>query len=59
MTDQYLQLVERDFLAAHWAWLKQVLRIESIVADNADIPGLQQDRKYVLFAFYISVEGFS
>lgn len=40
MTDQYLQLVERDFLAAHRACFKQVLRIQSTVADKADIPGL-------------------
>lgn len=30
-----------------------------MVADKTDVPALQQDRKYVLFAFYISVEGLS
>lgn len=58
-SDQRLQVMERDFLAAQRACFKQLWWIQSIVADKADIPALQQDKKYVLFAFYISVEGLS
>ena len=44
MKDFRLQLTERDFIAAHRACSKQVLRIQSILADEADIPALQQER---------------
>lgn len=43
MKDFCLQPMERYFIAAPRACSKQVLRIRSILADDADIPALQQE----------------